>query len=98
VAAADELLEGVAAIRSDRRDAVLLARELTNTLQLLAHACKEGSHITEGAGDAASVATDLRCSLGDHRELWAERHRIGGLHDSARRLEEAVREYGATAR
>jgi hypothetical protein len=60
---------------------------------MLAHACKRGSFLLEGVGDPASLAADLRGILGEYRELWAARNRVGGLHDSTRRLEEIVREY-----
>jgi hexosaminidase len=93
LAEANELLERVSEIRIQRPDAELVARELSNALQMLAHACKRGSFLLEGAGDAASLAADLRGILGEYRELWAARNRIGGLHDSTRRLEEVVREY-----
>jgi hexosaminidase len=95
LAATQALLERVTEIRPSRPDAELLTRELTNALQLLAHACRKGTFIVEGSGDAASLATELRGILGEYRELWSERNRIGGLHDSARRLEEVIREYGA---
>lgn len=95
LATTNELLERVTEMRSSRPDAELVARELTNALQLLAHACKKGSFMVDGAGDAASLATELRGILGEYRELWSVRNRIGGLHDSTRRLEEIVREYAA---
>jgi hexosaminidase len=96
LAATNELLERVPEMRSSRHDAEIVVRELTNALQLLAHACKKGSFITEGSGNAASLAKELRGILGEYRELWSVRNRVGGLNDSTRRLEEIVREYAAT--
>ncbi len=93
---ANALLELVSEVRSDRPDAELVARELRHALQMLAHACKRGTFLLEGEGDAAALAADMRSILGEYRELWAARNRIGGLQDSTRGLEEVVMEYAPT--
>ena len=51
----------------------------------------------EGTLDSAEkreeLATDMRTIMGEHRRLWTARSREGGLHDSARVLEERLKEY-----
>lgn len=94
LAAANRLLEQVPSIRSGRPDAELLRREIANGLQLLAHACAKGSFMLGGSGTTAALAADLRRILGEYRELWVARNRVGGLDDSTRRLEALQEEYG----
>jgi len=56
---------------------------------MLRHACHRGT----GGRAKEEMAADLRRIIGQHRELWLRRNRVGGLADSSRRLEARLEEY-----
>jgi hexosaminidase len=82
--------------RPARPDSDLLALEFSNTARLLLLACKRGSALLAGDTSAETqwgLASDLREILGNHRELWVARNKIGGLQDSIWPLEARLDEY-----
>jgi len=85
--------------RMERADADLVQDEYANAVRMLLHACERGIALREGTLGAEEerkrLAGDMRVILGEHRRLWTARNRVGGLQDSARRLEERLEEYRA---
>ena len=81
----------------DREDAALTRDEFANAARMMLHACNRGTAMLEGTLDSAEkreeLATDMRTIIGEHRCLWSARSREGGLQDSARVLEERLKEY-----
>jgi hexosaminidase len=81
--------------RPRRRDGRLVVRELEATLALLGLACQDARLRLGGDGTLASVTsadrdtleTDLSARILEHRSLWLERFRPGGLADSTAWLE-----------
>lgn len=93
----DKVMSTLGQARMNRPDQSTLRAEYANTARMMTHACDRGIAIRRGklntAATKAALARDLRIILGEHRELWLARNRIGGLHDSARRLEKLLDEY-----
>jgi hypothetical protein len=100
LAGALEWVEAAAArlgrARMRRGDAALVLDEFRNNARMLAAGCRRGIVQLRGGRAAAAegrrLAGELRQILGEHRRLWLARNREGGLQDSARVLEERVRE------
>jgi hypothetical protein len=101
LAATAEHIEGIvqklASARMQRVDADLVRREIENGARMASHGCKKGIAMFNGSIGETSVlrelATDMRIILGEHRELWMARNRVGGLQDSPRALEQCLAEY-----
>ncbi|MGZ8765738.1 MAG: glycoside hydrolase family 20 zincin-like fold domain-containing protein [Acidimicrobiia bacterium] len=95
----DEILADAATridrARPARPDADLLKAELHNGSALVALLTRDARARLRGNGTLASVdastrdalATDLRPVIAEHRRLWLERNRPGGLDDSSAWLE-----------
>jgi hypothetical protein len=83
--------------RMARSDAELIIREYRNSIRMLLHACKRAKAVFSGNISKQrmrnSLADDMRIILGEHRELWVARNRVGGLQDSTRELENRLSEY-----
>jgi hypothetical protein len=47
----------------------------------------------EAAGMRQRLAADLTLIISEHRRLWLERNRVGGLEDSERRLTQRLKDY-----
>jgi hypothetical protein len=69
---------------------------------MAAHACRKGIAIGSEGIERSEIknelARELRCILGEHRELWVLRNRIGGLTDSTRVLEQCLSRYVSAAK
>jgi hypothetical protein len=87
--------------RMARSDATLIVREYQNSIRMLLHACQRATAVFSGSISRQKVrdalADDMRVILGEHRELWVARNRVGGLQDSTRELENRLREYTGEA-
>jgi len=83
-----------------RPDAELIVREFRNSIRMLLHACQRARAVFSGSIGKQkvrdSLADDMRIILGEHRELWVARNRVGGLQDSTRELEKRLGEYAGT--
>lgn len=83
-----------------RADAALVADEFTWAADVLAWAARLGlARLEHGAvASASDLPSDVRTALAGemrdlvarHRELWLQRSRVGGLADSAARLEHVI--------
>jgi hexosaminidase len=76
--------------RMDRPDAGLVRDEYANTVRLLRYACDHAAALADGtwgASTAPLLRDRLQAFIGEYRRIWMARNRIGGLSDSARRLE-----------
>jgi hexosaminidase len=92
-AAIDTTIETLERARLDRPDAGLIVDEYRNTAAMLRFACRLGRYrLGDGAEPKESLATELRRIVGEHRRLWLARNRVGGLLDSAKRLEARLEE------
>jgi hypothetical protein len=92
--AIDQACAPLASARIQRPDAELIQREFDLTARMLRHA----AHRAQFAFGACShsnldLSRDLHTIIGDYRDIWLSRNRIGGLSDSAERLEKALAEY-----
>jgi hexosaminidase len=94
------VIEPLDGARMDREDAPVIRAEFANAGKMLLHACERGTAILEGNGDdpgtREALAAQMRIILGQHREVWTARNRVGGLHDSTNALEERLREYAGS--
>ena len=94
------VIEPLDEARMDREDASLIRAEFANAGRMLLHACDRGTAVLEGTIDAPrtreALAAEMRTILGEHRRVWTARNRVGGLQDSARVLEERLREYAGS--
>jgi len=94
IAAARRLIEGAASkldtARMERADGPLVRDEFASAARLLAFACDRGEAMLGGSLDAFTESSrareELRAIIGEHRRLWMERNRVGGLADSVRRF------------
>lgn len=92
-AAIGDALEGLNAARMELPDASTVADEVRNGAAMALMACAIYRYKLDGGSeDPASLAARLRTILGEHRRLWMERNRPGGLHESTRALEARLRE------
>ena len=88
--ALDEVVAGGAAADPRRPDGGLVLDELRATVEVLRLSCHDARLRMAGDGSLASVASSDRAALGrrldgvvsEHRRLWTERFREGGLADS----------------
>jgi hypothetical protein len=97
--AVETMLEGtgraLGRARPGRRDGGLVIRELEATSALLGLACHDARLRLGGDGTLASVAgadrdaleNEVSARIFEHRGLWLERFRPGGLSDSTAWLE-----------
>ena len=93
------MLEGTSAAlgraRPRRGDGGLVIRELEATSALLGLACHDarlrlggdGTLASVGPSDRHALETEVGTRIVEHRQLWLERFRPGGLSDSAAWLE-----------
>ncbi len=83
--------------RMAREDASVIVDEYANAVRMLLHGCHRALAVRTGTMNSdterRALAEEMRHILGEHRRLWMMRNREGGLQDSARRLEERLREY-----
>lgn len=91
-----EIIARLPGARMQREDAALVAGEFVNAAGMLGHGCRRGRWRmgTEKLPPAA-LTEDLRRIIGEHERLWVARNRIGGLHDSAQYLRNALAAYPA---
>jgi len=76
-------------------DANVIADEIRNGIAMLKHACRRTRwRLSASSEDVTNLAADLRDIIGEHERLWLSRNRVGGLRDSARRLEARLADYG----
>jgi hexosaminidase len=88
--ALDSALTTLAAARPRRSDARIITDELRGATGWLELACRDANARLEGDGTIDSVPAQVRAELGvlcsevsrNHRRLWLERNRPGGLDDS----------------
>ncbi len=81
--------------RMDRPDADILVREIRNAIAMFRHGCKRARwRINPSSQNVKEMATSLRAIIGQHEQLWLARNRVGGLRDSARRMEARLADYG----
>jgi hypothetical protein len=82
----------------------LIEEELELAAAMLRHACRLGiGRLEYGSCSIAdlpatvrkALAADLKPIIVEHRRLWVVRNRIGGLDESAGRLETLYRSYNA---
>jgi hypothetical protein len=93
-AAIAEIIARLDSAEMHHADAQLIADEFRNTAALMTHACRLGRWHHDNASESLTdLAADLRKILGEYRRLWLARNRIGGLTDSAGRLEAVLRFY-----
>ena len=93
-----EALAKIGQAQMDTRDAQTATDELQNGASMLLLACSLYRYKLEaGAEDAGTLASRLRAILGEHRRLWMQRNRPGGLHESTRPLEARLKELEAAA-
>jgi len=93
----ERVSEPLAQARSSAPDAALVLQELGWARDMLAFACRLGiarcaagnaeHHAALPAPERAGLAAELGDLIEQHRTLWLQRNRPGGLDDSARRLE-----------
>jgi hexosaminidase len=93
----DAVMSPISQARMNRPDASLIVSEYENTRRILHHACHRGTAIRQGTIETAKVkdalAKEIREFMGNHRELWMARNRVGGLQDSTRILEILLKQY-----
>lgn len=99
-AALESLMPRIAAVRSRRPDAELLRDELAFAQQLLVFACDFGRARLQAPASSpvssieprvrAALANRLAPLVTEHRRLWLERDRPGGLAESAAWLERVL--------
>lgn len=91
--------------RMARADAAQISDEFAHAAALLRHACRLGIARLQAGGDAigaipaatrAALAEELEGLIADYRRLWLARNRLGGLDDSAGRLEKLLALYRAS--
>ncbi len=75
-------------------DQGLIVDEFRNAAALLSHACRRGRwKLLPDSIKPGELAEELREIVTEHRRVWLARNRVGGLDDSARRLQLLVEEY-----
>jgi hypothetical protein len=101
-ARAAQVASGIGAARCDRDDAKLVEAEFALAASFLRHACRLGIARLDTVGGAVAaipgparraLADDLRRIIDEYKRAWLQRNRIGGLRDSAGRLERLLRLY-----
>ena len=84
-------------VRMQHPDAALIEAEFRNSLAMFHHACQRALAAHRGKTDDANttlaLASHLRPIIAEHRHLWLARNREGGLHRSAGKLLDRLREY-----
>ena len=87
-------------VHLQRPDAALIKSEIRNSVRMFNHACARARAVhrkkTTDRDTRLDLASDLRRIIGEHRRLWLSRNREGGLHRSAGKLIERLREYEGT--
>jgi hexosaminidase len=86
----DEVVAQVGRAAPSRADGGLVTDEMRATVGLLRLACRDarlrlagdGSLASVGPADRAQLAGALEAVVDEHRRLWGERYRPGGLDDS----------------
>ncbi|HEY7090748.1 MAG TPA: hypothetical protein VH518_21810, partial [Tepidisphaeraceae bacterium] len=90
----DQILAPLGSARMRRGDAALIVDEVRNTARMIRHACRRGGFLKAAQSQGRrALAEDLRSITEEHRRLWLQRNRPGGLNDSARRLESMQADY-----
>jgi hypothetical protein len=83
--------------RSSRPDADLIQREYAWVADMMRHACRRGLWVLAGtdrrSSESVALAEDADRLIAEYRDLWLARSRLGGLADSAGRLERMRQEY-----
>ena len=102
----DEALAPLSTAMMARADAALIVAEYQWVGDMLRWACRLGIERLKAGLDRpveaivpaarAQLAADLAPLIRRHRELWLQRSRPGGLHDSAGRLETMLARLGET--
>jgi len=84
--------------KMERHDANFIIDEYKNTARILRHACRRGLLLRNNSdADMAKLRrvldSDIQDIIVEHRRLWLERNRPGGLDDSVNRFEATRSEY-----
>jgi hexosaminidase len=89
------VIEPLGSARMARPDAATVKEEFANAARMMLHGCERGVAMLEGGtlSSRDDLAADMRTILGEHRKLWTERNRPGGLQEGAGMLEERLKEY-----
>jgi hypothetical protein len=91
-----EIEQRLIRVRMETPDAAQTSAEIACAIAMLRHACRRALwRLDPAREDASDLAADLRAIIGEHERLWLGRNRVGGLRDSARRLENRLADYGA---
>jgi hypothetical protein len=95
----DEVTTLSACAQMQREDAELILREFTNSARLLKHLCDRGLAIRNDTikqpETKKTLADQMRFILGEHRNLWMARNRVGGLQDGVRHFNRLLAEYNS---
>jgi hypothetical protein len=83
--AIDEIMDTIGEAGMEREDAELIRREFSWVADMLRFACLIGS--AAGTGKASKSIQELERLVDEHRRLWVQRSRPGGLDDSCSWLE-----------
>jgi hypothetical protein len=93
----EDVVKRISQLRMDRPDAGLIGDEILNAAAMLIHGVRRARwRLDSSCENPADLAAHLRGIIGEHQRLWLARNRVGGLRDSARRLEARLADYGAT--
>jgi hypothetical protein len=87
-------LEKMSQVRMEGSDAELILAEISNSAQMLGHACARGIYLQDqSASSAARLRSWMERIIAEHRRLWLARNRCGGLSDSTARLARIMDSY-----
>jgi hypothetical protein len=88
----DELEGRLRGARMERPDASLVVKEIAWVIRCLALAARLGLvRLRDPQADPSRLAQEVRERIAEHRTLWLRRSRPGGLAESCRWLEQALR-------
>ena len=103
ISSIDKAIEPLSKADMRAEDAPLIEKEILNAAALAKFGCKLGvAQVTHGAtirqiapiplDERLKLADELEQIIYDFRNIWLERNRIGGLRESAGRMESILRE------
>lgn len=96
IAHIESVMAPVNSARMNRPDAALIQSEFQLAAAMLQHGARHGiAQIAPDAADKAALLAELDGIVAQHRALWLQRNRPGGLDDSAARFDTARRTYTA---
>ncbi len=101
--AIDQAMTPLTDTEMERPDADLIIDEYKNTARLLRHACRRGLLLRNDSDvdmdNLRSVLdADMKEIIAEHKRIWLERNRPGGLDDSVKRFEATRVEYSEGVR